>query len=246
MSENNYTPLQSEQKILEKFMKILKFYNEIIKSSPLIVSDKSYLQYKKEKYKYKKELDEFERFFRRPKIDFAAEVGDDVPQYMSLTIEPLNTHELDNEEDKNPYRYILNIPEDKKTRFNVYILKKISDLENDLDEFLSTLDFFYLKYKRYYNYFSLYNIAASTSMTLIESISLMFKPQVYTGVVTIIMSTTIALSTAILKLKNYKEKIEDIVKTTEKVYSCQAQLFTFDKHLKTSLNMTKELNPDEY
>ena len=244
MSENNYTPLQSEQKILEKFMKILKFYNEIIKSSPLIVSDKSYLDYKKQKLIYKRQIDEIEKSFTRPTIDFAAEVGDDTPQYMSLTIETLDTHKL--EDDEEEHRYKLNIPEDKKTRFNVYILKKINDLENDLDEFLSTLDYFYLKYKRYYNYFSLYNIAASTSMTLVESISLMFKPQVYTGVVTIIMSTSIALSTAVLKLKNYKEKIEDIVKTTEKVYSCQAQLFTFDKHLKTSLNMSKELNPDEY
>ena len=49
MSENNYTPLQSEQKILEKFMKILKFYNEIIKSCPLIVSNQDYLRYKKQK-----------------------------------------------------------------------------------------------------------------------------------------------------------------------------------------------------
>ena len=47
------------------------------------------------------------------------------------------------------------------------------------------------------------------------------------------------------KLKNYKERIEEIVKTTEKVYSCQAQLFTFDKFLKTSLNMTSsEIIPD--
>ena len=245
MSENNYTPLQSEQKILEKFMKILKFYNEIIKSSPLIISDKSYVEYKKQKLRYKRETDELEKFFIRPKIDFVAEVGDDTPQYMSLTIESLDSHKLEDTDDEL-HRYKLNIPEDKKTRFNVYILKKINDLENDLDEFLSTLDYFYLKYKRYYNYFSLYNIAASTSMTLVESISLMFRPQVYTGVVTIVMSTSIALCTAVLKLKNYKEKIEDIVKTTEKVYSCQSQLFTFDKHLKTSLNMSREINNDEY
>ena len=232
MSENNYAPLHNEQKILEKFMKILKFYNEIIKSSPLIVSDQDYLRYKKQKVKYSEEIKNLETFFSGPRrVDFATEVGES----------ELVTHSI--EEDGV---YKLNIPQDKKTRFNVYILKKINDLENDLQEFLSSLDYFYLKYKKYYDNFSLYNICAASSMTLLESMALMFKPQVYTGVATIVISTSIALSTAILKLKNYKEKIEEIVKTTEKVYSCQAQLFTFDKYLKTSLNMSQEYNGEEY
>lgn len=211
-------------------MKILKFYNEIIKSCPLIVSDSDYLKYKKQKLKYSQELKKFENFFDVPKVDFEAEICE--------------SHPVD-----EPRRYKLNIPTEKKTRFNVYILKKINDLENDLTEFLSTLDYFYLKYKKYYDRFSFYNIFASTGVTLIESISLMFRPQVYSGVVTIVISTSVALSTAMLKLKNYKEKIEEIVKTTEKVYSCQAQLFTFDKLIKSSLNMTPdqvELNIEEY
>ena len=77
--------------------------------------------------------------------------------------------------------------------------------------------------------------------------SLMFKPQVYTSIATIVISTSVALATAILKLKNYKERIEEIVKTTEKVYNCQSQLFTFDKQMKTTLNMTSsELNNEDY
>ena len=77
----------------------------------------------------------------------------------------------------------------------------------------------------------------------------MFKPQVFSGIVSILIGSSIALSTAVLKLKNYKEKIENIVKTQEKVYSCQAQLFTFDKFMKSSLNMSDEsleINIEEY
>lgn len=230
MSENNYTPLQSEQKILEKFMKILKFYNEIIKSCPLIVSNQDYLRYKKQKVKYIEELKKLEGFLKPTKVNFACEIGEDI-----------NTHQLDID------TYQLNIPQEKKTRFNVYILKKINDLENDLEEFLSTLEFFYLKNKKQYDNFSLYTIFASSSLTLIESMSLMFKPQVYTSIATIVISTSVALATAILKLKNYKERIEEIVKTTEKVYNCQSQLFTFDKQMKTTLNMTSsEINNEDY
>jgi len=232
MSENNYSSINSDEKILEKFMKILKFYNEIIKSSPLIVSDQDFLNYKKQKVKYSQEIKKIEEFIKpKPKVHFKLEVQDPLE---------LESHQIDVES-----RYILNIPENKKTRFNVYILKKINDLENDLEEFLRTLDYFYLKYKKHYDNFSFYNIFASSSLTLIESVSLMFHPQIYTGVVSIFISTSIAMSVAVLKLKNYKERIEEIVKTTEKVYSCQAQLFTFDKFLKTSLNMSStEIIPD--
>ena len=225
MSEHSeqYNPVHNEKEILKRFMKILKFYNEIIKSSPLIVSDSDLINYKKKKVKNLKEEKKLEDFFKVPHVDMHYELG-----------EILDTHPLD----ENVYK--LNISKDKKTRFNVYILKKINDLENDLQEFSEQLNYFYLKYKKYYDRFAFYNIFASTGVTLIESISLMFKPQVYTGVVTIVISTSVALSTAVLKLKNYKERIEEIVKTTEKVYSCQAQLFTFDKLLKTSLNMSQE------
>jgi hypothetical protein len=232
MSEHSeqYIPVHSEKEILKRFMKILKFYNEIIKSSPLIVSDSDIINYKKKKVKNIKEEKKLEEFFKTPYVDMHYELGE------------INTHSLDEK------IYKLNISNDKKTRFNVYILKKINDLETDLQEFSDQLNYFYLKYKKYYDRFTFYNIFASTGVTLIESISLMFNPQVYTGVVTIIISTSVALSTAVLKLKNYKEKIEEIVKTTEKVYSCQSQLFTFDKLLKTSLNMSpeqQEINIDD-
>lgn len=230
MSENDYKHPLSDNEIMEKFMKILKFYNEIIKSNPLIVSDQDYLKYKKQQKKHFDELKNFDSVKEYPTVNFNAEVGEHKID--------LETHDID------PTRYVLNIPEHEKTRFNVYILKKINDLENDLEEFLLKLNYFYLKYKKYYDNFSLYNIFAATSMTLIESISLMFKPQVYTGVVAIVLSTSVALSTAVLKLKNYKDRIEEIVKTTEKVYSCQAQLFTFDKRIKAQLNMSKKNDED--
>lgn len=217
----------SEEDILEKFMKILKFYNEIIKVSPLIVSNEDILNYKKKKIKYLEEEKKLENYFKVPKVDMSYELG-----------EP-DSHSLE----ENIYK--LNIPENKKTRFNVYILKKINDLENDLQEFLDKLDYFYLKYKKHYDRFAFYNIFASTGVTLIESISLLFRPQVYITIVTILISTSVALSTAVLKLKNYKERIEEIVKTTEKVYSCQAKLFTFDKEIKTRLNRTPEINTGE-
>ena len=237
MSESNYTPLTNDQKILENFMKILKFYNEIIKSSPLIVSDQEFLNYKKQKVKYSQEIKKLEEFIKpKSKIDFNIEIQ----EISSIDLNIDQCPELESHRVNNESRYILNIPENKKTRFNVYILKKINDLENDLEDFLEILDYFYLKYKKQYDNFSFYNIFASSSLTLIESMSLMFRPQVYTGVVSIFISTSIAISVAILKLKNYKEK----VKTTEKVYSCQAQLFTFDKFLKTSLNMQSEIIPD--
>ena len=250
MSENNYSPLNSDEKILERFMKILKFYNEIIKSSPLIVSDQDYLAFKKQKAKYTKEIKKLEEIIKpKPKIDFNLEIQE--PLEPPEPPEPPEPHpttvtlKVSPDSDSEPERYILNIPKNKKTRFNVYILKKINDLENDLEEFLGTLDYFYLKYKKHYDNFSFYNIFASSSLTLLESVSLMFKPQIYTGIVSIFISTSIAVSVAVLKLKNYKEKIEEIVKTTEKVYSCQAQLFTFDKFLKTSLNMASpEIIPD--
>lgn len=268
MSENNYSPLDSDEKILEKFMKILKFYNEIIKSSPLIVSNQDYLAFKKQKARYNQEIKKLEELVKPiPKVDFDLEINsyspgpkqtdepvaatamlrvspgskqadEPVASTAMLRVSPdLESHQVD--------RYVLNIPKNKKTRFNVYILKKINDLEHDLEDFLETLDYFYLKYKKHYDNFSFYNIFASSSLTLLESVSLMFRPQIYTGIVSIFISTSIAVSVAVLKLKNYKEKIEEIVKTTEKVYSCQAQLFTFDKFLKTSLNMSApEIIPD--
>ena len=127
MSENNYIPLDSDEKILEKFMKILKFYNEIIKSSPLIVSDQDYLVFKKQKVKYNQETKKLEELIKpTPRVDFNLEIE-------SCDSE-IETHELN--------RYTLNIPKNKKTRFNIYILKKINDLENDLEELQETLDFF--------------------------------------------------------------------------------------------------------
>jgi len=248
MSENNYSQLNSDEKVLEKFMKILKFYNEIIKSSPLIVSDQDYLNYKKQKVKYTQEIKKIEEIIKpSPKVDFNLEVNSYVaePSAAMLRIGTDSPEPEPEPESHQVNRYILNIPKNKKTRFNVYILKKINDLENDLEEFLGTLDYFYLKYKKHYDNFSFYNIFASSSLTLLESVSLMFRPQIYSGIISIFISTSIAVSVAVLKLKNYKERIEEIVKTTEKVYSCQAQLFTFDKFLKTSLNMTSsEIIPD--
>jgi len=217
MSEHgeDIVPLIRENDILKKFLIIMKFYNEIIKSAPLIVSNTDLIVYMKQQNEYEKIINDL-----------------DTHEPICIHTELLETHDLN----IRPLPK-LNIPDEKKTRFNVYILKKINDLERDITDFSRKLDYFYLRYKKYYDYFSFYNIFASTSLTLIESISLMFKPQVYTGVFSIFIGTSIAISISVLKLKNYKENIETIVKTQEKVYSCQAQLFTFDKFMKSSLNM---------
>lgn len=254
--------VHSEKEVLRKFIGILKFFNEIVKSHPLIVSQKEYLKYKKKYTNFVYELENLNREDRKYYVDFHKELNepsDDDTNEVNTHPSENNKHSTfsfftkkspDTSNDKVFHTQRLKIPEEQKTRFNVYILKKVSDLEKDLSSLSSELEYFYLKYKKYYDRFSISTILLSSSLTLLESITMMFKPHVYTGIITILISTTIAVTTSILKFKNYKEKIEDIVKTNEKIYACQAKLFTFDKVLKSSLNMSSgdtEINiVDEY
>jgi hypothetical protein len=117
-----------------------------------------------------------------------------------------------------------------------YILKKIENLQNLLEYQHKQLSYFYTKYKKEYHNVSILVIVLSSTMSLVEGITLLFDP--YNKVSPVIMmgmSSTIAITTSILKFRNTKERLEGIIKMKEKIQMCQAKIFTFDKEVKTSL-----------
>lgn len=117
-----------------------------------------------------------------------------------------------------------------------YIIKKVEGLQSLLEYQHKQLSYFYTKYKREYHNVSVMVIFLSSTMSLVEGVSLIFDPtNKISPVVTLGMSTTIAITTSILKFRNTKERIEGIIKMKEKIQMCQAKLFTFDKEVKTSL-----------
>ena len=63
-------------------------------------------------------------------------------------------------------------------------------------------------------------------------------------IVSLVVSTSIAVMTSVLKFKNYKEKLEELVKMREKIHNCQAKLFTFDKELKTTIFLSSNTSID--
>jgi hypothetical protein len=214
-------------------MKILSFFNEIVKGNPLVVRNSDYYRYISKQKSFEKQLKLLndETLCHQDCMKTININHEMFPQLESCPVSRQDT--IVEVEDSR----LSMIPPEKRTRMNVYVFKKIGDLQSELDETSKELDYFYLKYKKYYDRFSISTIVLSSSLTLIESISMMFEPTVYTGVITIFISTVIAVMTSVLKFKGYKEQIEGIVRTTEKVHSCQAQLFKFDKHLKISLNI---------
>ena len=123
-----------------------------------------------------------------------------------------------------------------KTHFDKYILAKIEDLQTNLLTYNKQLAFFYKKYRTIYDTLSIIIIVLSSSLAFIEGVSLLLNYQgVFLALLVLVFSTSIAIITSILKFKNLKEKIELIVTTREKVNTCQANLFTFDKEFKTHL-----------
>ena len=125
---------------------------------------------------------------------------------------------------------------DTKSDFFRYIIKKVEDLQNVLEYQHKQLSYFYTRYKREYHNVSILVIILSSAMSLVEGVTLVFNPHnKVTPVVMLGMSSTIAITTSILKFRNTKEKIEGIIKMKEKIQMCQAKLFTFDKEIKTSL-----------
>lgn len=223
-SSDTYTENLNEHDILKKFMDILKHFNDIVKTNPLIVHHSDLLRYKRKYVKFKTEFDHLTQQTNFHDIDMLTEVNE--PE--SFCPSPRRK------------RCVLNIPVSKKTRFNVYIFKKIHDLETELEHLSDEMEYFYIKYKKYYDRFSISTIIMSSSLSLIQGAALMVRPTLNISVVTLVLSTTIVISTTVLKFKNYKEKIELIVKMTEKIYTCQSKLYTFDKYLKALLNMSDD------
>ena len=124
-----------------------------------------------------------------------------------------------------------------------YIIKKIENLQNLLEYQHKQLSYFYTKYKKEYHNVSILVIFLSSSMSLVEGVTLLFDPHnKISSVMMLVMSSTIAITTSILKFRNTKEKLEGIIKMKEKIQMCQAKLFTFDKDIKTSLFITPGSN----
>jgi hypothetical protein len=120
--------------------------------------------------------------------------------------------------------------------FFKYVIKKVENLQSTLGSYNKQLSFFYNKYKNVYDWVSILIIVLSSSLSLVEGITLCFSEEnTVSTIVSLVVSTTIAVLTSVLKFKNYKEKLEELVKMREKIHNCQAKLFTFDKELKTSI-----------
>ena len=127
--------------------------------------------------------------------------------------------------------------------FYTYIFRKNKDIQNDLFTYNRRLSYFYLYNKKVYEVCSVVLIILSSSLTLIEGISLCFDPVVHTTIVTLVISMTIGVLTSVLKFFNFKNETEDIVKIKEKVNTCSAKIFTFDKKLKSQLYLKYNVVP---
>ena len=116
------------------------------------------------------------------------------------------------------------------------MIKKVENLQSTLGSYNKQLSFFYNKYKLIYDWVSIVIIIMSSSLSLVEGITLCFSEEnVPSTIVSLMVSTSVAVMTSVLKFKNYKEKLEELVKMREKIHNCQAKLFTFDKELKTTI-----------
>jgi hypothetical protein len=150
--------------------------------------------------------------------------------------------ELERAQLYNPTKGCTNSMEIESDFFR-YIIGKVESLQTMLDYQHKQLSYFYTKYKREYNNVSILVIFLSSSMSLVEGITLIFNPEnKISPVITLCMSATIAITTTVLKFRNTKERLEGIVKMKEKIQMCQAKLFTFDKELKTTLFLSPGTN----
>ena len=119
--------------------------------------------------------------------------------------------------------------------FYKYIFKKIKDIQINLTIYDKKLTYFYIYYKRVYDGCSITLIVLSSTLTLVEGISLLYEPIIYTTMATMIMGMLIGVLTSVLKFFNYKAETEEIIKMKERVYNCNAKIYLFDKHLKSTL-----------
>lgn len=128
-----------------------------------------------------------------------------------------------------------------KSDFYIYILKKNEHLQSDLNTYNKQLTFFYNKSKFIYDLISIMIIVLSSSLTLVQGITMCFyETEVYSTITILVMSTSIAIMTSVLKFKNIKGTLEDIVKTKEKVHGCQAKIYTFDKDIKSYIFLSND------
>jgi len=127
--------------------------------------------------------------------------------------------------------------------FYTYIFRKNKDIQNVLFTYNRKLTYFYLYNKNVYEVCSVVLIVLSSSLALIEGISLCFDPVIETTIVTLTISMSIGVLTSVLKFFNFKNETEDIIKIKEKVNTCSAKIFTFDKKLKTQLYLKYNANP---
>ena len=121
--------------------------------------------------------------------------------------------------------------------FYVYICKKAEEMQKSIMEYKDELSFYYSHYKRKYNSCSIIVIVVSSCIPLVEGISLCFEPVVATNIIVLILGTLVSVITSLLKFLNYKNKMEEIVRIREKINTCEAKIFYFDKRLKSKLYM---------
>ena len=157
--------------------------------------------------------------------------------------------ELQEKYDKNKYRKGIVKKTNQypwiKNNFYTYVFRKIDNIKNKLTDYNEELGYYCLYYKGIYDICSVIIIVLSSSITLVEGISLCFEPVIYTNIIILILGTLVSVITAILKFYNFKGKTEEIIKLCEKINVCEAKFFLLDKKLKSKLYIEYEnLNPN--
>lgn len=122
-----------------------------------------------------------------------------------------------------------------KNNFHMYVFRKIDNIKKKLTEYSDELGYYCIHYKYIYDTCSVLIIVMSSSITLVEGISLCFDPVIYTNIIVLVLGTLVSVITAVLKFYNFKGKTEEIIKLCEKINVCEAKFFLLDKKLKSKL-----------
>jgi len=120
-------------------------------------------------------------------------------------------------------------------KFLMYVFQKTDEIQHTLIVYNEELSFYYVYYRKVYDFFSVFIIILSSCITLIEGISLCFDPVIYTNITILILGTILSITTSTLKYFNFKNKTEEIIKLKEKIHNCQTKIFLFDKQVKSEL-----------
>lgn len=117
-----------------------------------------------------------------------------------------------------------------------YILKKLNDMKKKINDYDNQLNIQYKQSKTFYDWFSIFIIFISCSLSFVEGTSLIIgMPPMATTLTSLGCGTSITFMTAFIKFKNYKENMEKIVMTKEKIQSCHSKIYTLDKEIKLFL-----------